>query len=310
MRCIAKHTLGLKALASPSALLPVTLVLSAPAKVNLSLRLVGRRPDGMHDLVSVVAPLTLADTLEFSPQGHADTLRCDDPSLPTDSKNLVLRAAEVFRRAVPTVPYGRFVLTKRVPHGAGLGGGSSDAAAALRLLNQVLGEPLSPAQLRTLAAEIGSDVALFVTPQMAVIRGRGEQVTPLQVPSWRGQRLLIAKPSFGVATAQAYGWFAAQGRLTPVALAESELIQALASGQLGSVLALGNDLEAPVFAQLPQLAAGVDAVQRRLGLRLRLTGSGSACIAEVASPLDLGVLQEVLTPHWGNNLFLSLNDLA
>lgn len=288
----------------------MTFALAAPAKVNLSLRLVARRPDGFHDLVSVVAPLTLADTLEFSPGGLVDHLVCDDPSLPTDRTNLVLRAAEVFRRGVPTAPYGRFKLIKRVPHGAGLGGGSSDAAAALRLLNQTAGHPLSPEQLRLIAAELGSDIPLFIEPQVAVIRGRGEQVSPLHVPNWRGQRLLIAKPSFGVPTAQAYGWFTAQGRLTPAALVESELSQALASGQLASVLALGNDLEAPVFAQLPQLAAGVKAVEVRLGLRLQLTGSGSACIARVASQLDLGALREVLAPHWGDNLFLSLNDLA
>jgi len=288
----------------------VVLSESAPAKVNLSLAVVGRRPDGFHDLVSVVAPITLADTLEFSPSGRVDQLVCDDASLPTDSSNLVLRAAEIFRRVVPATPYGRFSLTKRVPHGAGLGGGSSDAAAALRLLNQAVGHPLSPEQLRLIAAELGSDIPLFIVPQMAVIRGRGEQVSPLLVPNWKGQRLLIAKPSFGVPTAQAYAWFAAQGRLTPAALAESELSQALASGQLGSVLALGNDLEAPVFAQLPQLVAGVKAVETRLGLRLQLTGSGSACIAAVTSQLDLGVLREVLTPHWGGNLFLSLNDLA
>lgn len=288
----------------------MTLVLLAPAKVNLSLRLVARRADGFHDLVSVVAPLTLADTLEFSPGGLADQLICNDASLPTDRTNLVLRAAEVFRRVVPGTPYGRFCLTKRVPHGAGLGGGSSDAAAALRLLNQAVGHSLSPEQLRLIAAEIGSDTPLFIEPQVAIIRGRGDEVSPLLVPNWKGQKLLIAKPSFSVATPQAYAWFAAQGRLTPVALAESELSQALATGQLGSVLALGNDLQAPVFAQLPQLAAGVKAVENRLGLRLQLTGSGSACIAAAPSQLDLGALREVLTPHWGGNLFLSLTDLA
>lgn len=282
---------------------------AAPAKVNLSLRLTGRRADGFHELVSVVAPLALADALGFEPGGDADRLVCDDPSLPVDASNLVLRAAAAFRAAVPAAPHGRFRLRKRVPHGAGLGGGSSDAAAALRLLNAAAGSPLAAEALRSLAAQVGSDCPLFVDPRAAVIRGRGERLAPLAMPAWRGRRILLAKPSFGVATADAYRWFAAEGRLTDPAAAEAELAAALATGDPAAVVALGNDLEAPVFARLPALAAGV-AAARAMGAALRLTGSGSACFALVGNEPDLGALRAALRPAWGDDVFLIVTDLA
>ncbi|MEY3392074.1 MAG: 4-diphosphocytidyl-2-C-methyl-D-erythritol kinase, partial [Verrucomicrobiota bacterium] len=149
------------------------LVEAAHAKLNLSLAIIGRRPDGFHGLVSLVAPLDLADTLSLEP-GRPLGLTCDDATLPADGANLVLKAAAAYARRRPAVPAGHFHLAKRVPHGAGLGGGSSDAAAALRLLDRLSGEPLGSAALEEIAADVGSDCPFFVRGEAAIMRGRGE----------------------------------------------------------------------------------------------------------------------------------------
>ena len=111
------------------------LVEAAQAKLNLSLAITGRRADGFHELVSLVAPIALADTLTLD-VGRPLGLTCDDAALPVDGTNLVLKAAAAYARRRPAAPTGHFHLTKRLPHGAGLGGGSADAAAALRLLDE------------------------------------------------------------------------------------------------------------------------------------------------------------------------------
>ena len=284
----------------------------APAKVNLSLAVVGRRADGFHELVSVVAPISLSDSLTWEPAA-TESLACDDPTVPTDGSNLVLKAAAAYRRARPEAPVGRFTLAKRVPHGAGLGGGSSDAAAALRLLDRASGRPLGPDRLRAIAAGVGSDCPLFVDPCPCVLRGRGERVEPLRgsgAADWSGRRLLLAKPSFGVPTPEAYRWLAARGSYASPAAAEAALALALASGDPASVVALGNDLELPVFEALPALRQGVSRIRERLGLELRLTGSGSACFALVGDGVDPAAVREVLEPEWGGQVWTSLVDLA
>ena len=156
------------------------LVSAAHAKLNLSLAITGRRADGFHELVSLVTPIALADTLTLEP-GRSLGLTCDDASLPVDGTNLVLKAAAAYAKRRPSAPTGHFHLTKKVPHGAGLGGGSSDAAAALRLLDQASGNPLGLEVLESLAAEVGSDCPFFVRGQAAIMRGRGERLEILSV---------------------------------------------------------------------------------------------------------------------------------
>ena len=290
---------------------PVTLSSRAPAKLNLSLAVVGRGADGFHRLVSCVAPLALSDTLEFTSGGFADRLSCDDPVLPTDATNLVLRAAAVFRAAHPSAPHGHFRLGKAVPHGAGLGGGSSDAAAALRLLNQASGGPFDGDQLRQLAARVGSDCALFVEPTLAVMRGRGEILERLPAETaaaYRGRRVLLLRPAFGIATADAYGWLAADGRYATEPAAEAALAAALGSPE--RIVALGNDLQAPVFARRPELPAGLAALRVTLGITAVMTGSGSACFALLDRPVDLAAVRAVLTPAWGEGVWAQLTELA
>ena len=149
-------------------------VLPCPAKLNLLLAVTGRRADGFHELVSLVAPVELGDTLTVEPALEF-SLTCDAPTLPVDDTNLVLKAAQAFRVATSWRGGARFALTKRIPSGAGLGGGSSDAATALLALNRLAGEPLAPAALAQVAAEVGSDCALFLPGGPVVMRGRGDR---------------------------------------------------------------------------------------------------------------------------------------
>ena len=141
---------------------------TAPAKLNLSLAVTGLREDGFHELLSLVASINLADRLEFQ-KAMKWSLLCDDASLATDSTNLVLKAAEVYQAHRPDTVVGEFNLKKLVPSGAGLGGGSSDAAAALRLLDRANPSPLGEETLLKLAAKVGSDCPYFIKSTTAIM---------------------------------------------------------------------------------------------------------------------------------------------
>jgi 4-diphosphocytidyl-2-C-methyl-D-erythritol kinase len=276
------------------------LVEAAQAKLNLSLAITGRRADGFHELVSLVAPIALADKLSLD-VGRPLGLTCDDPALPVDGTNLVLKAAAAYARRRPAAPTGHFHLTKRVPHGAGLGGGSADAAAALRLLDRASGAPLGPEVLEALAAEVGSDCPFFVRGQAAVMRGRGERLEILPAAAraaLAGRKVVLAKPPFGVPTPEAYGLLAKAGKYRPLAQAEAELAAWLA-GPAADPVKLGNDLEDPVFSKYVALPAGLASFRRVTGSDWQMTGSGSACFAWVDDGFDQAGLRADATRVWG-----------
>ena len=219
-------------------------VVFAPAKINLFLAVTGRRTDGFHDLVSVVAPLAWGDTLwiesggrraesgEIEPNAAAEavtgggiTLECDEACVPGDETNLIVKAARLFREATGWREPVHFRLEKRIPLGAGLGGGSSDGTAALRGLDLLAGHPLAPAALAELAARVGSDCALFLHGAPVVMRGRGERVAALPAAAaarLRGRRVLVFKPDFGIGTPWAYQRLAAEAPAGYVPAAEAE----------------------------------------------------------------------------------------
>lgn len=273
---------------------------AAPAKLNLSLAIVGRREDGFHDLVSVVAPLELADELAFEPAAEW-ALACDDPSMPLDASNLVLKAAEAYVRRRPEIPRGLFRLKKRIPNGAGLGGGSSDAAAALRLLDRASGDPRGPEFLESVALDVGSDCAFFVRGLPAVMRGRGERLEALPASVRRalaGRRVIVIKPPFGVPTPEAYALFVRHGVLRPPAQAESLLEGWMARPDTDPSL-LGNDLESSVFRKYLALPVGLEAAGAAVGQSFRMTGSGSACFCLVRGQPDVDALRTALLRCWG-----------
>ena len=172
-----------------------------PAKVNLYLRVVGRRPDGYHELVTVMQPLTLADTLTVTLAGEGISLRCDRPDLPTGEENLVWRAARRFQEETGLAPGVSLTLAKRIPVAAGLGGGSSDAAGALLALNELAGKPLPLEKLHRLAGGLGADVPFFLARQPAVGRGTGTRLSPVTLlPYW----YLLVNPGVPLSTRWVY----------------------------------------------------------------------------------------------------------
>ncbi|MCT0213934.1 4-(cytidine 5'-diphospho)-2-C-methyl-D-erythritol kinase [Synechococcus sp. CS-1324] len=180
----------------------------APAKINLHLEVLGLRPDGFHELAMVMQSLELADSLALSARHDGVlSLSCDQPGLPTDGTNLIVRAAELLRRQTGQASLGAdLVLTKRIPIGAGLAGGSSDGAAALLGLNQLWELGLGDADLRALAAELGSDVPFCLVGGTQLCFGRGERLEPVDLGATEPLAVLLIKdPAASVSTPWAYG---------------------------------------------------------------------------------------------------------
>jgi 4-diphosphocytidyl-2-C-methyl-D-erythritol kinase len=173
----------------------------APAKINLSLRIEGRRPDGFHEVETFITPISLYDELEIEKRGSGVDFGCDDASVPQGDENLVVRAAKAFFAATGTTG-ASIRLRKNIPHGAGLGGGSSDAASTLLALDRLFETNLTREGLAKLAEPLGSDIPFFVFESAALCRGRGELITPEHLPEKFA--LLLIKPRFGVPTPFAY----------------------------------------------------------------------------------------------------------
>ncbi|MBL9203339.1 MAG: 4-(cytidine 5'-diphospho)-2-C-methyl-D-erythritol kinase [Opitutaceae bacterium] len=279
------------------------LAIFAPAKINLFLAVTGRRADGFHDLVSVVSQLGFGDTLGIEPAGGF-SLTCDDPAVPADESNLVLRAARAFATATNWKGGAKFTLAKRIPAGAGLGGGSSDAVAALRGLNLLAGEPLDGPGLAALAAQLGSDCPLFLHAGPVVMRGRGERITALPAnaaPRIRGRRVLVFKPGFGIATPWAYARLAASAPASyvPAAEAEARLAAWIHDDAAPAEALLFNSMEPPAFAKFPALPALVAELRERFGLSPRMSGSGSACFALLEERTDAAPIIAAIRAAWG-----------
>ncbi len=252
----------------------------SPAKINLFLAITGRRADGFHDLLSVAAPLAWGDSLRAE-KGDDFTLVCRDPAVPADDSNLVLRAARAFAVAAPGHGGAKFTLDKRIPLGAGFGGGSSNAVAALRALNALAGEPLDAGALGGLAASLGSDCALFLPGVPVTMRGRGERLGTLPsgaAARLRGREVLLFKPGFGIATPWAYARLAAESAYLPAGEAEARLAAWL-EGNAPAEDLLFNSMERAAFAKYPALPILLERLRARFGLAARLSGSGSGCFA-------------------------------
>jgi len=291
-------------------------VLPCPAKLNLLLAVTGRRADGFHELVSLVAPVEFGDTLTVE-SATEFSLTCDDPALPVDDTNLVLKSARAFCAATRWRGGARFALTKRIPSGAGLGGGSSDAAAALGALNRLAGGPLTPAALAQVAAQVGSDCALFLPGGPVVMRGRGDRVERLAEPAaarLRGRRVLIFKPGFAIATPWAFARKAEQAcgsyRLGAEAEARlANLVYAVTSGADWAGL-LFNDLERAAFAKFIALPVLLGQLRERFGLAPRLSGSGSACFALLPDGAPVAAIAAAIRAAWGGSAFVMETRLA
>lgn len=259
-----------------------TFTVFCPAKVNLTLAVTGRGNDGYHNLVSLAAPLKFGDVLRLRRTASPGvSLEVSGEAAPGGEDNLVLKAARRFLEHVPAEGGFAFGLEKKIPAGAGLGGGSSDAAAALNALNEISGRPLARASLETMAASLGSDCPLFLHGSPVVMRGRGEILERLsddEASRLTGRSLVLFKPFFGVSTEWAYRRLAGTGTYSSSAAAEREIADWRA-GKRSLTSILRNDFEPVVGEKYPAIPVLLDALRREPGVSALMSGSGSACLA-------------------------------
>jgi 4-diphosphocytidyl-2-C-methyl-D-erythritol kinase len=266
----------------------------APAKINLSLRVLGKRDDGFHELESLMCPVSIFDTLDVTLRAEGGLqFTCDDPSLPAGEENLVVRAARLFCGACGIESNVRIALTKNIPHGAGLGGGSSDAATTLIALDRLFETQLSREALAAMAADLGSDIPFFIYQSAATIRGRGERVEPVDFP--HALPLLLIKPPLGVPTPWAYSRWRDSREIPGVRYD----VQSLAWGELV------NDLERPVFEKhvfLADLKSWLLAQPEATGALM--SGSGATVFAVLRDKESARALGERVAQEFGGDLWL------
>ena len=269
------------------------MTLLAPAKINLSLRVLRRRDDGFHEIESLMVPITIFDKLEIEKRSEGGIeFTCSEPDVPDDDTNLVVRAARSFCAAFQIPPNLRIALHKEIPHGAGLGGGSSDAAATLLALDDIFSTKAPREKLHTLAAELGSDVPFFLDRSAARVRGRGEHVTPVAFP--HTIPLLLIKPPFGVPTPWAYRQWRDSLEIPGVRYDAQEFPWG----------ALVNDLERPVFEKyifLADVKTWLLAQPESAGALM--SGSGATVFAVLRENADAETLKAKVLAEFGPNIW-------
>ena len=265
--------------------------IEVPAKLKLSLRIEGRREDGFHELETLMVPVPdLHDLLEVEP-AEEFSFSCDQEGVPTDEGNLVGKAVRSCEKTTGKPCRLAVRLEKQIPHGAGLGGGSSDAAAMLMVLNALSTEKLRMDQLLELAGELGSDVPFFLQGTACRCRGRGEKLEAAPVEE---MDVVLAKPSFGVSTPDAYGRWKDSKELPGVDY----------ESQHCDGVDLVNDLERPVFEKFPYLAElkmwflGQPEVQGAL-----MSGSGATVFAVLRDGCSAEKLEGRLQKEMGPGLW-------
>ena len=281
------------------------LELTSPAKINLSLAIMGKQPDGFHALHSVVAQTVFGDAirLEWNPDASGpDQIIASNADLP-EKENTIWHALGLFRKKAGIESGGFTVrLEKRIPMGAGLGGGSSNAVTVLRGLRQLFQEQVSGLDWDAMAAEIGSDCPLFLRDDPVIIEGRGEKISALPdalCDRLRGKPVFLFKPGFSINTAEAYGRLA-KGKFYQAPEKPLSLLDEWQSGDewLPSNC---NDFERLLGDWMPGLCIVLQRLRNRHGMDARLSGSGSACFVFPSGPLfAIKTLQQELADAWGN----------
>jgi 4-diphosphocytidyl-2-C-methyl-D-erythritol kinase len=245
-----------------------------PAKLNLFLKVLGRRADGYHDIVSLMVPIDLHDRLEIELARSAVQLRCPC-GLPEDSRNLAFRAATVILEAAleRDISAGtRIYMEKHIPVAAGMGGGSSDAAAVLTTLNRLMGSPFSLEELEKLGLKLGADVPFFIRCQPAIACGIGEELIPVEVPK---QWYVLVNPGFPVETKKIYRNLA----LSLTGGDRQSTVEWLSSLSSRPADVLRNDLETSAFALFPELALLRERLAEAGARNTLMTGSGPTMFA-------------------------------
>jgi len=284
----------------------MSLALSSPAKINFFLQVLDKRPDGFHAVRTLMLPIGLADTLTFEPLA-SDTLKitCSDSTLSTDSSNLVWKAADLLRRTHAPGKGAHIHIEKKIPMGAGLGGGSSNGSTTLVGLNRLWKLNLADEILEKLSAEFGSDTAFFVRNKPALSEGRGEILTHLPFP----HSFAIVLLNFGFGSATGWAYKNLERRTQNAEQDSSSILEALARCDsvichLQSAFALQNDLEPPVFKKFPILGIAKEFLIAQKGvLGAMMCGSGSTIMAVVESEKAGKALQKEIAKKFGADIW-------
>ena len=281
-----------------------TLYEGAFAKINLTLDVLGKREDGYHDLKSVMQTISIRDDVQIDiGTGKPWTLECSNPEIPTDSTNLAWKAAQVYCDAMKKDPNGIAIrITKRIPSGAGLGGGSADAAAVLRALNRHYGDPLSVVALAELGAQVGSDVPFCVLCGTAMVEGRGEKLRKL--PNLPECVFVVCKPEFSVSTPELYR------KIDTVAIPRhpdnNAMESAILAGDLNKIAQeVCNVFDPIVVAEHLEMNYIKSIFNTYGGMGIQMTGSGSAIFAILPSFEYAAVVCNMLKENYPN-VFLAM----
>lgn len=277
----------------------------AYAKLNLTLDVLGKRPDGYHDLRGVMQAISLCDDLELTlGTGEPWQATCDRAELPTGRKNLAYKAAKAFFDASGTDPDGLTIrITKRIPAGGGLGGGSADAAAVLRALNRHENDRFSPEELERIGLSVGSDVPFLIQNRTCLAEGRGEILTPMAAmpPCF----YVLVNPGFSVSTAELFGRFDAAA--VPQRPNHDAMAAALTAGNLLEIgKNLQNVLEFAVLQDHPELFQIETALENCGALGTSMTGSGSVLFG-IFETFELAATASMSLMQVGYETFLATN---
>ena len=277
---------------------------AAPAKVNLFLRLLAREESGYHQLETLYTAVDLCDEVVLQRTERGVSVEVVGPSVGPDEENLAYRAADALLDAAESTTGVHVRLTKNIPVGAGLGGGSSDAGATLRALNTMLGEPFSASALLEIAGRLGADVPFFASGAGAALAwGRGERLVP--IPDAPGLLVLLALPSLQIATAEAYEHLSVPERVAPTALALDSLDRPETLARLAV-----NDFEASVFERHPELGKLREALHEAGALTARLSGSGAALFGLFTDREAADRARASLSTSWADVRFVVTETMA
>lgn len=271
----------------------------SPAKINLFLKVIGKRPDGYHDLVSLMCGISLRDRIVLTTGTEAISVACTYPGVPENETNLAVRAADLFYRHHSVSERVAIEIEKRIPVGAGLGGGSSNAATVLKGLNDCYGQPLSADLLRTLGLSLGADVPFFLLGRPALAAGIGERLTPYQ--GLEERKILVIYPGFGIATAEVYkklnlGLTKCENHLKSSFLKQNGFIPAQH---------LCNDLETVVIPRYPEIATAKKRLLESGAEGALMSGSGSSIFGLFVDLKKARAAEKALAPHYGGAVFLA-----
>ncbi len=275
---------------------------AAPAKVNFFLRILAKEESGYHQIETLYSAVDFCDEIELHRTERGVSIEVVGPSVGpsvgSDEENLAYRAAHALLDAAGVTTGVHVSLTKNIPVGAGLGGGSSDAGATLRALNTLLGEPFSASALLQIAGRLGADVPFFTSGVGGALAwGRGERLLP--IPAAPVLPILLALPSLHISSAEAYEYLSVPGRVGPASLALDKL------GRPETLAALAvNDFEASVFDRHPELGRLREALHEAGALTARLSGSGAALFGLFSDREAAGRARNSLSGSWGDVRFV------